>query len=129
MKNRFKVWIMKFEINSVDRIYPEEDSCVIAITQKEVSFSVPFLHLKFDDVGQFAPNFIEEKHVEKLRSFLPTVKKSKKVYVGCDMGRRRSPATALAVAEKLEYKKDVEYIREVYKLFNYDVYDFIKERL
>jgi predicted protein tyrosine phosphatase len=120
---------MKIEVKPVFEIKPEKNSCVVAITGKEIGFDVPFIHLIFGDVGRFQHSFINEEHVETLRVFLPVIKKSEKTYIGCDRGRNRSPALALAVAEKLGYKKDAEHIREVYKFMNYDVYDFLKERL
>lgn len=130
-----KRYIIK-PIKEIIEIYPEitknypGNIPTILITTLKYDYNFkPTLILDFKDVFKDEEGFIEEKHIKKIKSLLPTLRKCFLIIVACDAALSRSPAVAAAIANYFNENVELRSIKWNHPYLNKDVYEFITEKL
>lgn len=130
-----KRYIIK-SINEIIEIYPRITKNypgkipTILITTLKYNYSFkPTLILDFKDVFKDEKDFIKEKHVKKIKSILPKLRKCGLIIVGCDAGLSRSPAVAASIAKYFNENHELRSIKWNYLHLNNDIYEFITKHI
>ena len=99
----------------------------IFITTNEYDYDFDAVVLDFNDVSIGEEGFIEDRHVDILKSI--DFYKYDGWFIGCDAGLSRSPAVASAICRYMKLDKESDNLNDKYRFMNIGVYEFIISKL